>query len=95
MLPLPLPDDQGRSVFLLRGGVFPPDVKIVDVIKANMMMSDIMLEENDRLIICGSVNVMDHENSNLAHMSQMTPTLMKKMTTLFQVTFTKPPPAIN
>jgi len=95
MLPLPLPDDKGRSVFLLRGGVFPPDVKIVDVIKANVMMSDIILEENDRLIICGSVNVIDHRNSNLAHMSQMTAALMKKMTTLFQVTFAKPPLAFN
>jgi len=79
----------------MRDGVFPPDVKIVDVIKANMMMSDIMLEENDRLIICGSVNVMDHANSTMAHMAQMSPALMMKMTTLFQVMFTKQPTAIN
>ena len=91
MLPLPLPDDQGRTVLLARNGMIPPDVKIVDWIKANIMMSDILLEENDRLVICGSVNVMDHEKSTLALMAQMTPTIVKKMSTLYQVTFVDPP----
>ena len=95
MLPLPLPDDKGRSVLLMRDGAFPPDVKITDVMKANMMVSDILLEENDRFIICGSVHVMDNEHSSLALMSQMTPTLMKKMSTLFQVKYAKPPLAIK
>jgi hypothetical protein len=95
MLPLPLPDDQGRCVILARSGVLPPDVKIEDLIKANGMTTDIMLEENDRLIICGSVSVMDHEKGSMAFMAQMTPALGKKMTTLFQVTFAKPPLAIN
>jgi hypothetical protein len=95
MLPLPLPDDQGRCVILGRNGVYPPDVKIEDAIKANFMMSDILLEENDRLVICGSVNMMDHEKSSLAFWTQMTPTLGKKMTTLFQVTLAEPPLALN
>jgi hypothetical protein len=95
MLPLPLPDDQGRTVILARNGMIPPDVKIVDWMKANIMMSDIVLEENDRLVICGSVNVMDHDKSSLALMAQMTPAMGKKMATLFQVTFAEPPHAIN
>ena len=95
MLPLPLPDDQGRTVILARNGVFPPDVKVVDWIRANLMMQDIILEENDRMIICGAVNVMDHENANLSLIVQMTPAIMKKMSTLFQVTFVEPPLAIN
>jgi hypothetical protein len=95
MLPLPLPDDQGRTVILMRNGVIPPDVKMVDVIKTNFMTSDILLEESDRLVICGSVNVLDHDKSTLALMAQMTPSLVKKMTTIFQVTFAEPPLAIN
>jgi len=75
--------------------MIPPDVKIVDVIKANFMMSDVLLEENDRLVISGSVNVMDNDKSSLAFMAQMTPAIAKKMTTLFQVTFAVPPFAIN
>ena len=94
MVPLPLPDDQGRSVLLVRGGAIPPSVKIENVIKANFMMTDILLEENDRLVICGSVNVQDHDKNSMALMTQMTPSLAKKMTTLFQVTFAEPPLAI-
>jgi len=95
MLPLPLPDDQGRCVILARNGMIPPDVKIVDVIKANFMMSDVLLEENDRLVISGSVNVMDNDKTSLAFMAQMTPAIVKKMTTIFQVTFAAPPFALN
>jgi hypothetical protein len=94
-LPLPLPDDQGRSVILMRDSAFPPDVKIIDVFKANMMISDIALEENDRMVICGSVNVMDHEHSSLALMSQMTPALMKKLSTLFQDGYPFRPKSLN
>jgi hypothetical protein len=75
--------------------VIPPDVKITDMIKSNFMMTDILLEENDRMIVCGSVNVMDHENSSLALWTQMTPALGKKMSTIFQVTFDKPPFSLN
>ena len=83
MLPLPLPDDQGRTVILARNGMIPPHVKIVDWIKANIMMSDILLKENDRLVIFGSVNVMDHDKINLALMAQMTPAMGKKMASIF------------
>jgi hypothetical protein len=79
----------------MRNGVYPPETKIADVIKVQMMTADILLEENDRLVICGSANVMDHEKNTLAHMIQMTPAVVKKMTTLFQVTFAEPPLATN
>jgi hypothetical protein len=95
MLPLPLPDDQGRCVMLMRNGVYPPELKITDIIKVNMMISDILLEENDRLVICGSVNVLDHEKNTLAHMVQFSPAVVKKMTTLFQVMVAEPPLAIH
>jgi predicted short-subunit dehydrogenase-like oxidoreductase (DUF2520 family) len=79
----------------MRNSVYPPETKIADVVKANMMTSDILLEENDRLVICGTVNVMDHAKNSLAHLVQMTPATVKKMTTLFQVTFTESPLAVN
>jgi hypothetical protein len=79
----------------MRSGAFPPDVKIVDTMKANMMMLDILLEENDRMVICGSVFMMDHEKNSLALMVQMTPAIAKKMTTVLQVTFAEPSLAIS
>jgi hypothetical protein len=86
MLPLPLPDAEGRRVVLFRSGItIPEEVKIADVFKAQMMVSDIMFEEDDRVIVCGSVNVMDHSHTTLAHMAQFSPSLTKKATTLFQV----------
>jgi hypothetical protein len=95
MLPLPLPDDHGRFLILMRNGVFPPETKFEDVFKANMMILDILFEENDRLVICGTVNVMDHGKSTLAHMVQMTPAIVKKTTTVFEVTFVEPPLVLN
>jgi hypothetical protein len=80
---------------LTRNVLLPPDVKIVDMMRTNLMILDIILEENDRVVICGSVNVMDHDNMNMALMVQMTPAIMKKMSTLFQVTYAEPPIAVN
>jgi hypothetical protein len=86
MLPLPIPDDKGRRVILLRtGGYDTREVKVVDIFKVQMMISDIMLEEDDRETVAGIVNVVDHSKTTLAHMALFSPSLVKKVTTLFQV----------
>jgi hypothetical protein len=79
----------------MRNCVYPPEAKITDVFKVNMMTLDILLEENDRLVIIGSTYVMDHGKNTLAHMVQMTPANVKKIATIFQVTFAEPPLAIK
>jgi hypothetical protein len=76
-------------------GVQPPETKVADLMKVNTMTMDILMEENDRIVICGSTNAMDLEKNTMAHMVQMTPAIAKKMSTLFQVTFAEPPLAIN
>jgi hypothetical protein len=95
MVPLPLPDDKGRVVILGRMGLHPSETKVTDLMKVNLMTLDILMEENDRIVICGSANVMDLEKNTLAHMVQMTPAIAKKMSTIFQVIFDEPPIAIN
>jgi hypothetical protein len=95
MFPLPLPDEKGRCLILMRNSVYPTETKIEDVFKVNMMTLDILLEENDGLVIFGSTFVMDHAKNTLPHMVQMTPAVAKKITTVFQVTFAEPPLAIN
>jgi hypothetical protein len=86
MLPLPVPDDKGRRVILLRsGGYDPQEVKIVDIFKVQMMIADIFIEEDDRGTVAGIVNVLDHSKTTLAHMALFSPSLVKKATTLFQV----------
>jgi hypothetical protein len=75
----------------MRSGVYrPEEVEIIDVFKSNMMIADILLEEDDRISVCGTVNVMDHSNLSLAHMTQFSPSLVKKMTTVFQVKIAEP-----
>jgi hypothetical protein len=85
-LPLPEPDDHGRRVILMRIGVHNPDeVRTVDIFKVNMMIMDILLEEDDRSVICGIVLIIDHFNTTLKHMVQYSPSFAKKTITLLQV----------
>lgn len=80
---------------LMRNGLNNPDeVSVQNLFKTNMMMLDVLLEEDDRAIICGSVSVMDSAKVTLAHMVQFNPSLVKKMTTLFQVKITEPTKAV-
>jgi hypothetical protein len=76
---------------LMRNGLHRPEkVAIIDVFKTNMMIADVLLEEDDRITVCGTVNVMDHSKATLAHISQFSPTLAKKGTVLFQVNIGEP-----
>jgi hypothetical protein len=49
------------------------------------MMMDYMIREDDEVVICGTVSLMDMSGMTFAHAAQMTPSLSKKMMTLFQV----------
>ena len=85
-MPLPLPDDQGRRVVLMRIGVHNPDrVKVADIFKVNMMIMDVLLEEDDRTVINGAVIIIDHANVTMSHLVQYSPSFAKKTTTLLQV----------
>jgi hypothetical protein len=94
-VPLPLPDNKGRYIHIGRFAVLPPETKFVDLIKANTMMMDILMEEKDRIVICGSTHVFDLQKLTIAHMVEVTPAIVKKISTLFQVKFAEPPLAIN
>lgn len=49
------------------------------------MMMDYMVREDDEVTICGTVSLMDMSGTTFAHVAQMSPSLSKKMMTLFQV----------
>jgi hypothetical protein len=70
----------------MRIGVHNPDrVKVSDFFKVNMMVMDVLLEEDDRTIICGAVVVIDHSNLTMSHLVHYSPSFAKKTTTLVQV----------
>lgn len=95
-LPLPQPDDHGRRVILMRIGVHNPDeVKTVDIFKVNMMIMDILLEEDDRSVVCGIVLIIDHLNTTIKHMVQYSPSFAKKTITLLQEGYLYRPQGIH
>jgi hypothetical protein len=51
----------------------------------NMMIMDVLLEEDDRAVICGAVIIIDHSNVTMSHLVQYSPSFAKKTTTLLQV----------
>jgi len=73
-------------VVLMRIGICNPErVKAVDIFKVNMMIMDVLLEEDDRAIICGAVIIIDHSNVTMSHLAQYSLSFAKKTTTLLQV----------
>ena len=71
---------------LMRIGVHNPErVKVADLFKVNMMITDVLLEEDDRAVICGIVFIIDHSNVTMSHLVQYSPSFAKKTTTLLQV----------
>ncbi|XP_069691384.1 retinol-binding protein pinta-like [Periplaneta americana] len=96
LVPLPEPDDQGRRVAIMRQGLYDPNkIKIQDVFKFNMMLMDVLLEEDDRSVICGTVSILDHDKMTMAHMMHFSPSLAKKGTTLFQEGYPIRPKAMH
>ncbi|KAG8226437.1 hypothetical protein J437_LFUL015105 [Ladona fulva] len=94
--PLPEPDDNGRRVFLLRVGIQDPsEVKVTDVFKTNMMMMETMLMDDDRLVVCGNVSVLDLSSVTLSHAAQMTPTIVKQAMISFQEAYPVRPKGVN
>ncbi|KAK7861949.1 hypothetical protein R5R35_006319 [Gryllus longicercus] len=89
-------DGEGRRVILFRGGAYDPnEVDINDVFKANMMMVDVMVMEDDALIVKGQVGIMDMSNMTVAHATHMTPSLAKKSMTVFQEGYPLRPKAMH
>ncbi|XP_068086825.1 retinol-binding protein pinta isoform X1 [Anabrus simplex] len=88
IVPLPGLDDQGRRVLVNRvGGADPDKISIQTVMKANYLLWDIMMLEDDVGMVKGYVGLADLKGATVAHAMQMTPSIMKKTMTCFYVHF--------
>ncbi|XP_059490535.1 alpha-tocopherol transfer protein-like [Neocloeon triangulifer] len=86
--PLPEPDDEGCRVMLVRPARNDPDRHPMELVfKVVMMAMDYMIREDDQMLICGIVSIIDLENVTLNHGVQMTPALIKKVMTCSQEGF--------
>lgn len=75
----------GPQLVIVRPGAYDADkLNITDAIRAFMLINDIMFTENDNLAVAGVISIVDLKDATLAHLMQMTPSLIKKMTMLNQ-----------
>lgn len=72
-------------VMLMRIGSYDADkLSIIDVMKVSMMANDILLQEDDNMIIAGQIGILDLKGVTLSHLTQMSPSLVKRMTMMMQ-----------
>lgn len=83
LLPLPkTKDSTSPRVVLLRQGF--ENMDIVNVLKINLMIGDILLLEDDNVTICGEHILQDMKLLTLTATKMFSPTLVKKASTCFQ-----------
>lgn len=85
VIPLPKTDcPDGPRIMLINNNYDPDKVDIWRLFKATTMMQDIMMLEDDNMIVSGTVNIMDLKGTTMNHFKIWTPTMMKKMTMIWQ-----------
>ncbi|KAG5673221.1 hypothetical protein PVAND_003285 [Polypedilum vanderplanki] len=85
---LPLPVDESKiepRVILTRLGHYDTNrFSFLEIMKVSYLMGDITLRDSDVTVIAGHVNVVDLRNCGLNLMSQITPTVIKKLSSLLE-----------
>nr|XP_053640679.1 uncharacterized protein LOC128694561 [Cherax quadricarinatus] len=85
-LPLPGYDNEGRKVVIIRTALHDPKVtSMEEVFKATHLISDVLWMEDEQMSVTGVVQLLDMADVTPAHGMQMTPALVKKAMTIWQV----------
>lgn len=85
MLPLKS-SHPGGPLYILGRNSLIEELKLdqIDVMKANTMIQDILLLEDDVPPIAGTIMLQDMANTSFSFYLSISPSLMKKATTIFQ-----------
>ncbi|XP_069691387.1 retinol-binding protein pinta-like [Periplaneta americana] len=84
-IPLPGTDDEGRRITLIRSGIYDASkVKVENVFKVSFMVTDVLMEEDDAIVVNGNIAIIDLAGVTLGHAAQMTPSVVKKLMTTSQ-----------
>ena len=85
-LPLPFAETPGGpKLMLFRPGAYDAQkITIQEVMKVSTMMNDILMIEDDNMIVAGQIGIIDLADVTLAHLIQMQPAFVKKMTMFMQ-----------
>ena len=86
LLPIPYQESFEKKVIIYRGGLHDcSTTTIEEVFKATIMLSDILVEEEEQISITGMHQIIDLNGVLPSHGLQMTPTVAKKSMILMQV----------
>lgn len=76
---LPIDVQEGPTIILHRtANVDPSEISLVNVIKVSLMITDILVNEDDYCIINGQRFLFDFDTFNVNHMLQVTPSICRK-----------------
>lgn len=85
MLPLPntiTPD--GPRIMLMRYTTDPSAYNMMEMIRVQILMTSILMKEDDNMIIGGQMGLIDFRGAQMGHFTQFTPSLMKKFAVMTQ-----------
>ncbi|KAG5672152.1 hypothetical protein PVAND_002305 [Polypedilum vanderplanki] len=85
MLALPQAEKNGPRIIIIRPGSYDATkYDIRDILQVFMLINDLLLIEDDHLTVAGSLSILDLKDVTLNHLTQMTPSVVKKMTMMMQ-----------
>lgn len=80
-MPIPL-NDHGPRIGVSRNGAYDPNrFKPDELFAVASALQEILLIEDDYAVIYGVVHIVDLTDSTMQHLLQVTPSLMKKLST--------------
>lgn len=80
-LPIPL-NGTGPRIQYVRTGRYPTEkFTFTDIMSIANASQEICMREDDYMVICGCIQILDMTDFSTAHVLQMTPMVIKKMTT--------------
>ncbi|KAI8123972.1 hypothetical protein CVS40_5535 [Lucilia cuprina] len=70
----------GPRILYIRTGHYPTDkFSFADVMCVANALQELCMRDDDYCVVCGIVQILDMSEYSAAHMLQMTPTVVKKM----------------
>ncbi|CAG9567044.1 unnamed protein product [Danaus chrysippus] len=85
ILPKTATPDSPRIIIIRAGSYDPAKYNFIDIFSATSHIQKILISEDDATIVSGFKTIMDMEGITLAHLMQITPSIMKKMAVLSQL----------
>lgn len=75
-----------------RAAMFDPTkTDLATVAKTNLLISDILVKEDDNYVICGEYVIIDLDGANSGHLGKLQPSQIKKSNKLYEKAYPSRP----